>query len=177
MRTRSSKLRRTAAFADGRDNVEKEDVSEEEDSEDENEDEEDGENSSSASEDVTSGSDSDDSFGTSVAKKRLSKDVRKSYDSRIRSIKRFAIRNGFSTSVGNGVLKCPMSLDLITAYFKHLSEMMVPWTKHEISGTMKNLAPGTITRVAAVIKDFYRQQFKHVEPPIHAFLSNFHRWY
>ena len=177
MRTRSSKLRRTAAFADGRDNGEKEDVSEEEDSEDENEDEEDGENSSSASEDVTSGSDSDDSFGTSVAKKRLSKDVRKSYDSRIRSIKRFAIRNGFSTSVGNGVLKCPMSLDLITAYFKHLSEMMVPWTKHEISGTMKNLAPGTITRVAAVIKDLYRQQFKHVEPPIHAFLSNFHRWY
>lgn len=152
-------------------------IDDESDSEEDNEIEEDEENSSSASENADSGSNSDDSFGTSVAKKRLSKDVRKSYNSRIRAIKRFAIRNGFSTSVVNGVLKCPLSLELVTAYFKHLSEVMIKWTKHAISGTMKNLAPGTINRVAAVIKDFYRQQYKEVEPPIHTFLSNFNRWY
>jgi hypothetical protein len=184
MLLRSGKLRRTTAIVtnfsarvNGKRAAGKDTTDDDDESQEEYEIEEDEEDSSSASEYADSGSNSDDSFGTSVAKKRLSKEVRKSYDSRIRAIKRFAIRKRFSTSVQNGVLKCPLSLELVTAYFKHLSEVMVPWTKHEIPGTMKNLAPGTINRVAAVIKDFYRQHFKQVEPPIHAFLSNFHRWY
>ena len=136
--------------------------------------EEEQDDSSSAAD---SGSNSDDSFGTRVAKKRLSRNVRKSYNSRIRQIKRYAINNGFESEVEDGVLMCPLSLELVTAFFQHLSEVMIPWVKHDIPGTLKHLAPGTITRVQAVINDLYRQKFELVQPSISAFFNNFNRWY
>lgn len=122
-------------------------------------------------------SDSDDPFVVQVAKKRVTRKVRKTYSSNIKRIKEFAKRNGFQTSVENGKLKCPLPLKLVEAYFEHLSSVKVRWWKHAVPGTMKNLAPGTITRVQAMINDFYRQTFEPVQAEISAFFSNFNRWY
>ena len=84
IQNRSLKLRRTSLFVDNfsaRNSGQRaagEYTDDEKDSEEDNEIEEDEEDSSSASEHADSGSNSDDSFGTNVARKRLSKDVRKS---------------------------------------------------------------------------------------------------
>jgi hypothetical protein len=130
---------------------------------------------SNSSEDCESNS--DDPFVLQVAKKRVTRKVRQTYSRNIRRIKEFANRNGFETSVENGKLKCPLSLQLVEAYFEHLSSVQVRWAKHIVPGTMKNLAPGTITRVQAMVNDFYRQQFETVQPEISAFFHNFNRWY
>ena len=70
-----------------------------------------------------------------------------------------------------------MSLQLVEAYFEHLSTYMVPWRKHDSPGKMKNLAPGTITRIQSCVYDLYRQRFETVQPEIAAFFCNFNRWY
>jgi hypothetical protein len=130
---------------------------------------------SSESEDCES--DSDDSFSTKVAKKRVTRRVRKDYNSGIKRLRLFAEKHGFQQCIENGSLKTPMPLDLVKAFFEHLSSCKVPWRSHGTPGKMKNYAPKSLVRVQAMIHDLYRQRFQTVQPQITSFFCNFNRWY
>jgi hypothetical protein len=120
---------------------------------------------------------SDDSFTTKVAKKRLSRNVRKDYNSGIKKMRLFAENHGFQHCVRKGKLILPMLLDFVSAYFEHLSNVMVPWRNHDTPGKLKNYSPKSLVRVQAMIQDLYRQRFIQVQAPITSFFRNFNRWY
>lgn len=133
------------------------------------------ESSDSSSDD--SESNSDDSFGTKVAKKRLTRKVQKDYKSGIKRMMLFAENDGFAHCVNKGKLITPLPVEFVAAYFEHLSNVMVSWRNHDTPGKTKNYAPKTLLRIQSMIHDLYRQRFQEVQAPILSFFRNFNRWY